>query len=86
MATPEQDKVGRVWTGGHQNSAGDWVWSDGVTWSFTDWIPGEPNNHGGDEDFLEIFTLNSETVEWRGKWNDHRNSHKAAYICQIRFG
>ena len=83
VATADQDKVGRVWTGGHQNSAGTWVWSDGSRWSYADWYPGEPNNAGGDEDYLEIITLNYPTAKYKGKWNDHRNSHKAAYICQL---
>ena len=83
VATADQDKVGRVWTGGHQNSAGTWVWSDGSGWSYADWYPGEPNNAGGDEDYLEIITLNYPTAKYKGKWNDHRNSHKAAYICQL---
>ena len=49
-----------------------WVWSDGATWSFADWYPGEPNNVEGDEDFREILTLNYEQARFRGKWNDHR--------------
>ena len=83
VATPDQDKIGRIWTGGHQNSAGAWVWSDGAKWSFADWYPGEPNNAGGDEDYLEIITLNYPTDKYKGKWNDHRDSHKAPYICQL---
>ena len=84
MATADQDKEGRVWTGGYKNSVDTWVWADGAQWSFTDWDQGNPNNLKGDQDHLEIFTYNyNKDVTKKGKWNDHRESHKIPYICQI---
>ena len=72
-----------LWVGGHQNSAGTWGWSDGTRWSYQKWYPGEPNNSGGIEDHIELMTVNNKWGYFRGKWNDHRNSFKAPYICQL---
>ena len=52
------------WTGGYKNSEGDWGWTDGSPWTFTKWAPGEPNDDGGREDFVEI---NFQKI---GLWND----------------
>ena len=83
VATAVKDTVGRVWTGGYQNSASTWVWSDGATWSFSDRYPGCPNNLKEDQDYVEIYTLNYKNNSTQGKWNDHRNSVKVPYICQM---
>jgi Lectin C-type domain len=55
------------WLGGYQPpEAGEpidgWAWTDGVTWSYTNWIAGEPNNTGAGEDYL--------AANPDGRWND----------------
>lgn len=55
------------WIGGYQpvgssEPDGGWSWITGETWSYTDWHAGEPNNSGGIEDRLQIYT--------DGTWND----------------
>ncbi len=39
------------------------VWSSGETVTYTNWNPGEPNNGGAGEDYVEFLGSN-------GKWND----------------
>ena len=51
-----------AWTGGHRKADGLWGWTDGSLWTFSNWNPGEPNNHGGNEDFVEFQST--------GFWND----------------
>ena len=48
-------------TGGYL-LGGNWHWSDGSKWSFTNWSPNEPNNAGGIEDKVCIRS--------DGKFND----------------
>lgn len=48
-------------------SGGTWSWTTGETWSFTNWSPGEPNNFGGNEHYLEFFGSGSSIAP---KWND----------------
>lgn len=48
-----------AWAGGFQDpetspSADDWHWITGEAWSYTNWAPGEPNDNGGPEMWLEI--------------------------------
>jgi hypothetical protein len=62
-------KIIAVWLGGYQeqgytgSSVGDWLWITDETWSWTNWDPGEPNDAGGKESFLQMYT--------NGKWNDN---------------
>lgn len=58
------------WLGGYQpfgspEPAGNWRWVTGEPWSYSNWNPGEPNNAGGNEDWLEYWF--SGTL---GGWND----------------
>lgn len=61
-----------AWIGGYQPSgdiggpAGGWAWLSNEAWSFTNWLPGEPNNTGGTENFLQLCS----PVQG-GQWNDH---------------
>ncbi|KAL5020425.1 hypothetical protein ScPMuIL_003317 [Solemya velum] len=43
---------------------------------FTNFAPGEPNNHNGNE---ECSTM----IRWRETWNDDRCEKKKKYICEI---
>ena len=47
---------------------GDWQWVTGEPFSFTNWASGEPNDAGGDENYL---TLGEDTL---GGWNDADNT------------
>ncbi|XP_078673408.1 macrophage mannose receptor 1-like [Branchiostoma floridae x Branchiostoma belcheri] len=65
---------------------GTWIWADNVTLgNFSAWGPGEPNNHGGqDEDCAEYFPGNHNHNSKKNKWNDglcSRDNRK--FICQV---
>lgn len=60
------------WLGGLQPAGspepgGNWQWSDGQSWSFTDWHPGEPNNAGAVEDRVHYFGGQGTRTR---QWND----------------
>ncbi|XP_051566428.1 ladderlectin-like [Myxocyprinus asiaticus] len=67
---------GRSWVGGSDGvQDGQWLWSDGTTFDYTNWCSIEPNNNGGSENCLEI--------NWTGNhcWNDITCSASMGYIC-----
>jgi hypothetical protein len=59
-----------VWIGGIRKGSGNgpgadhWYWDDGRPWSYTNWHPGEPNNHGGGENRIHLG------LQAPGTWND----------------
>ena len=55
------------WTGGYRKPGGGWGWTDGSSWTYSNWQPGEPNDIGGNEDFVEI---NFPWGKTKGLWND----------------
>ncbi|XP_030609445.1 ladderlectin-like [Archocentrus centrarchus] len=44
-----------TWIGGTDAQEDSyWFWSDGSTFPYTDWCPGEPNNHKGPQQCLKV--------------------------------
>ena len=64
------------WTGGYKNSKGEWGWTDGSPWTFTNWNKGEPNNHLDIEHFVEMNHGST------GKWNDDPDTRIQGALCQ----
>ncbi|XP_065145826.1 galactose-specific lectin nattectin-like [Paramisgurnus dabryanus] len=66
----------RAWLGGHDGEVeGQWLWTDGSQFDFTNWCSGQPDNGGGKENCLEIsYTTNR-------CWNDQTCSSPTSYIC-----
>ncbi|HEY5960079.1 MAG TPA: C-type lectin domain-containing protein [Polyangiaceae bacterium] len=62
----------RTWIGLH-GSGSSWRWVTGEPFSFTNWIPGEPNNGGGDEQVVELRSAG---------WNDLPTTWGAATVCE----
>ncbi|MFM7132977.1 MAG: C-type lectin domain-containing protein, partial [Planctomycetota bacterium] len=54
---------------------GSWTWITGEPWSFTNWYIGEPNNQGGQENWLLFYSSN-------GFWNDMEPNYQADYIVE----
>lgn len=62
-------------------SEGDWEWTDGTKWGFTNWKKGEPNNDGGGEHCLEMRPY--EKGYWKkGDWNDGKDISAKKAICR----
>jgi hypothetical protein len=66
-----------AWIGGSDTqSEGTWTWTDGESWSFANWAPGEPSDWSGAENWLAMapdgswsdeaasLTLTGFVIEW----------------------
>ena len=70
------------WVGGYQPNknaepSGNWAWTSGEGWGYTNWSSGEPNNAYNREDYLQLGR--SAGGQW-GVWNDQMNS---AEWCKV---
>lgn len=54
---------------------GDWKWSDGTNWSYTEWNSGEPNDWNGAEDCVHQHTT--------GLWNDAGCDSAYYALCAV---
>ncbi|XP_045183604.2 uncharacterized protein LOC123542037 [Mercenaria mercenaria] len=53
---------------------GNWVWSiSGQTMNYSSWFPGNPNNHGGDQDCAVLLG---------DRWDDNHCGGPFKYICE----
>jgi hypothetical protein len=62
------------WIGGYQNRSapdysepsGGWRWISGETWIWPNWMPGQPDDGCGGEDYLHLMTIGGgfPTMEW----------------------
>nr|AAI50375.1 Zgc:171670 protein [Danio rerio] len=67
----------RCWIGGHDGEQdGQWLWSDGSVYGYTNWCSGEPS--GGSEHCLEINWTSNRC------WNDQGCSTRMGYLCAKR--
>ncbi|HEX8825333.1 MAG TPA: C-type lectin domain-containing protein [Archangium sp.] len=66
-----------TWWLGHNDtqSEGSWRWSHGAS-SYTNWLSGEPNNAGNNEDCAHDNWLG------RGGWNDYPCDIGQYFICE----
>jgi hypothetical protein len=48
---------------------GQWVWVSGEPVTYTNWLPGEPNNAGGNEHYAHLLPPGAWYPPWQ--WNDH---------------
>ncbi|XP_067249306.1 galactose-specific lectin nattectin-like [Chanodichthys erythropterus] len=65
----------RAWIGAHDGKQeGQWLWTDGSVYDFTNWCSGEPNN---------LDTENCLEINFTSKrcWNDETCADQMGYIC-----
>uniref|UniRef100_A0A8C6WES5 C-type lectin domain-containing protein n=1 Tax=Neogobius melanostomus TaxID=47308 RepID=A0A8C6WES5_9GOBI len=64
-----------TWIGGHDAVVEkQWMWTDGSVWDYSNWLKGQPSNHGGNEHVAMINWLEP-------LWNDAPEHSTMAYIC-----
>ncbi|XP_077970679.1 uncharacterized protein LOC144425162 [Styela clava] len=73
--------VGGTWIGLHDlKESDDWQWVDGTPYTYTNWVPGQPdhweNAPGGTESCATMLGPNN------GQWNDQSCSIPTAYLCE----
>eukprot|EP01084_Bolivina_argentea_P023253 43366_1 len=68
---------GQCWIGlSDTDQEGTFKWIDGSPFSYSDWDPNEPNNHGGNEDCADINLSHH--------WNDVPCTLSLNFLCNIQ--
>jgi hypothetical protein len=62
-----------------EKKEGTWVWVNGAPWKYTCWMDGQPNNYGGDENYLATYDA-GEWVDVAGEGSDFWMP--TGYICE----
>ncbi|KAK7933322.1 hypothetical protein WMY93_004218 [Mugilogobius chulae] len=77
-----------TWIGGADAvKEGQWLWSDGSVWDFTNWHSGQPDNAGNNEHCIEIhvyYFMNLLTLFPLTEpklWNDRHCTYTNVYMC-----
>ncbi|XP_043932536.1 lectin-like [Protopterus annectens] len=65
----------RTWIGG-KRKWGRFVWTDHSPWTYSKWVPGEPNNAGYVEQCVEM------NWSYVGRWNDCKCYNRKPFICE----
>jgi len=78
------------WIGGYCSNDRIWRWITGEPLSFTNWMPGEPNNSGNREDRLQILRVPhpDASTSRLGQWNDgydEFNIYTDTYLSNLGF-
>ena len=73
-----------VWIGGNRacDNCKDLIWSDGTSWDYNNWFPGEPNNVKEIERKIEMYINGHGNANARGKWNDEEGPDLQGFICK----
>ena len=74
------DDARNVWIGYTDRvTEGSFKWMNGQTTTYTNWLPGEPNDASGIEDYVQLIAFNS----YSGKWNDMPGSTLLPVIVEV---
>ena len=75
-----QEIQSRMYSGGtahiglnDKDQEGVWLWTNGGPYSYENWATGNPDNNGGSEHRVHMFS--------DGSWNDGSDSTAGVYIC-----
>lgn len=87
VENPDHDFDSACWLGGYQPAGstepgGGWQWVTGEPWGFTNWNAGEPNDFGGSEDRLAMYTKYAEAGDPLGTWNDAPGDYRYVFVIE----
>ena len=69
-----------TWMGGtDEKTEGVWQWVDGTSFTFNAFTPGQPDNTGGNENYLSATAKGWNDVPKHGKFGDY---HVSAFLCE----
>lgn len=69
-------QTGVIWIGFNDEAVeGNFVWYDQSPVTYTNWAPGEPNNAGGNENYVQIYP--------NGQWNDLAFGGAAVSVIEV---
>jgi hypothetical protein len=77
--------LGGIQPPGSPEPGGGWSWATGELWSYTNWLPGSPDNAGGfiNEDRLHFFSSIANTPS--AMWNDinQNDTNLGGYVIEV---
>jgi hypothetical protein len=68
-----------LWLGGHRDINNDFVWITGEEFSFSNWLPGEPTEPDGIENYLSMMWVDNRW-QWVNVPNDVSDVYQDAWI------
>ena len=77
-------QVHQTWIGGIRDGS-SFKWKDGSDFKYQSWNSGEPNDIGGKEDCMELYSAPGENHH--DKWNDipcDLNNRADGFVCKKR--
>ena len=73
----QSNYTGAFWIGATDETVeGQWEWITGETWTYSNWMSGEPNDFNNGEDCGEMSD---------GQWNDNGSSYMIGFVCEWDF-
>ena len=65
------------------SAEGQFVYSDGSNVDFANWLPGQPDNAGGNEHCGHVWYLDPINNGTAHGWNDWYCDKTLAYVCKM---
>ena len=69
----------QTWIGG-KRSGSNFAWIDGTSFDYDNWNTGEPDNQGGEENCIEVYSAPGQS--WHDRWNDVPCNVRRNFVCK----
>ena len=71
--------IHKTWIGG-KRWGNNFIWVDGSGFDYANWNTGQPDNQGGEENCIEVYSDPGQS--WHDAWNDIPCDQKRNYVCK----